>query len=558
MEKVWLRRYPQGVPAEIDPDQFTSLAAMFEESCRKFADHLAFTNFGTTITFAEFESAARDFAAYLQKDLGLAKGERVAVMMPNLLQYPVAVFGILRAGLVVVNVNPLYSSRELEYQLNDAGAETILIFSASTPALAAVVTNTPIKTVIVTELDDMLANAAPSPDADSRLAHPVSFKDALARGRELSLAPVEVRGEDLAFLQYTGGTTGVSKGAMLTHRNIVANVEQFVAFTSAMLEEGKEIIITALPLYHIFALMLNCCGYVRLGGLNILITNPRDIAAFVSELGKWKFTSISAVNTLFNGLASVPEFTKLDHSALKLCVGGGAAVQRAVAEKWKSVTGCHILEGYGLSETSPILTLNPVDQTEFSGSIGTPFPSTELSIRDVDGKEVPTGEAGELCAKGPQVMAGYWRREDATREVMTADGFFRTGDVAIVDAQGFFRIVDRKKDMILVSGFNVYPNEIEAVIQHCDGVLENACIGLPDEKTGEAVKVFVVKRKGADITEKDLRAHCRSELAAYKVPKYIEFIDELPKSTVGKILRRELRAREIARGSYQTAESVSN
>ena len=556
MEKVWLRRYPQGVPAEIDPDRFTSLAAMFEESCRKFADHPAFTNFGTTITFAEFESAARDFAAYLQKDLGLAKGERVAVMMPNLLQYPVAVFGILRAGLVVVNVNPLYSSRELEYQLSDAGAETILTFSASTPALAAVVTNTPIKTVIVTKLDDMLANAAPSPDADSRLAHPVSFKDALARGRELSLAPVEVRGEDLAFLQYTGGTTGVSKGAMLTHRNIVANVEQFVAFTSAMLEEGKEIIITALPLYHIFALMLNCCGYVRLGGLNILITNPRDIAALVSDLGKWKFTSISAVNTLFNGLASVPEFIKLDHSALKLCVGGGAAVQRAVAEKWKSVTGCHILEGYGLSETSPILTLNPVDQTEFSGSIGTPFPSTELSIRDDDGKEVPMGEAGELCAKGPQVMAGYWRREDATREVMTADGVFRTGDVATVDEQGFFRIVDRMKDMILVSGFNVYPNEIEAVVQHCDGVLESACIGIPDEKTGEAVKMFVVKQKGAEITEQDLRAHCRSELAAYKVPKYIEFVDELPKSNIGKILRRELRDREIARRSYQAAESV--
>ena len=556
MEKVWLKRYPQGVPAEIDPDRFTSLPAMFEESCRKFADHPAFTNFGTTITFAEFESAARYFAAYLQKDLGLAKGDRVAVMMPNLLQYPVAVYGILRAGLVVVNVNPLYSSRELEYQLNDAGAATILIFSAATPALAAIVTNTPIKTVIVIKLDDMLANAVPSPDADSRLAHPVSFKDALVRGRELSLAPVEVRGEDLAFLQYTGGTTGVSKGAMLTHRNIVANVEQYVAFTSPIVEEGKEIVVTALPLYHIFALTVTCFCYIKLGGLNVLIANPRDIPALVAELSKWKFTSTAMVNTLFNGLASAPEFAKLDHSALKLCIGGGAAVQRAVAEKWKSVTGCHILEGYGLSETSPVLTLNPVDQTEFSGSIGIPLPSTDLSIRDDDGKEVPVGEAGELCAKGPQVMVGYWRNEDATREVMTADGFFRTGDVAIVDAQGFFRIVDRKKDMILVSGFNVYPNEIEAVIQHCDGVLENACIGRPDEKTGEAVKVFVVKRKGADITEKDLRAHCRSELAAYKVPKYIEFIDELPKSTVGKILRRELRAREIARGSYQTAESV--
>ncbi len=556
MEKVWIKRYPRGVPAEIDPDRFTSLAAMFEESCRKFADHPAFTNFGTTMTFAEFDSAARDFAAYLQKDLGLAKGDRVAVMIPNLLQYPVAVFGILRAGLVVVNVNPLYSSRELEYQLNDAGAETILIFSAATPALAAIVANTPIRTVIVTKLDDMLANAIPSPDADSRLANPVSFTDALARGRELSLAPVELRGEDLAFLQYTGGTTGVSKGAMLTHRNIVANVEQFVACTSLILEEGKEIIVTALPLYHIFALMLNCCAYVRLGGLNILITNPKDITAFVTELGKWKFTSITAVNTLFNGLASVPAFTKLDHSALKLCVGGGAAVQRAVAEKWELVTGCHILEGYGLSETSPILTLNSVDQTEFSGSIGIPFPSTELSIRDVDGNEVPMGEAGELCARGPQVMAGYWRREDATREVTTADGFFRTGDVATVDEQGFFRIVDRIKDMVLVSGFNVYPNEIEAVVQHCDGVLENACIGIPDEKTGEAVKLFVVKQQGLDINEQDLRAQCKSELAAYKVPKYIEFVDELPKSNVGKILRRELRDREMARRSDQAAESV--
>lgn len=547
MEKVWLKRYPKGVPAEIDPDRLGSLVALLEEACRKFADRPAFTSFGTTVTFAEFDSAARDFAAYLQKDLGLAKSDRVAVMLPNLLQYPVAIFGILRAGLVVTNVNPLYTPRELANQLNDAAVETIVIFSASTPALAEIVDDTSIKTAIVTKLDELLERPIPSADADARLAaKTVSFKHALARGRELSFDPVEVRGEDLAFLQYTGGTTGVSKGAMLTHRNIVANVEQVLACLSPIVEEGKEIVVTALPLYHIFALTVTCFCYIRLGGLNVLIANPRDIPALVAELSKWKFTSTAMVNTLFNGLASAPEFAKLDHSALKLCIGGGAAVQRAVAEKWKSVTGCHILEGYGLTETSPVLTLNPVDQTDFSDSIGIPMPSTDLSIRDEDGKEVPVGEAGELCAKGPQVMAGYWKREEATREVMTADGYFRTGDVATVDVRGFFRIVDRKKDMILVSGFNVYPNEVEAVVQHCDGVLENACIGVPDEKTGEAAKLFVVKQKQADLTEEKLRDYCRSELAGYKVPKYVEFIDELPKSNVGKILRRELRARELA------------
>lgn len=551
MEKAWLKRYPPKVPSDINPDQYRSLVEVFERSCCQFGRRNAFANMGYGMTYGELEQKSRAFAAYLQQGLGLAKGERVAIMLPNLLQYPVALFGVLRAGLVVVNVNPLYTARELEHQLKDSGAKAILILANFAHVLAEVIEKTEVEKAIVTEIGDLLpywkakvvnlvVKHIKKMVPNYALPNAVGFNEALTVGGGHRLQPVAVTGEDLAFLQYTGGTTGLSKGAMLTHRNMVANMEQCVAYVGPAIREGEEIVITALPLYHIFCLTVNCLCFVRFGGLNVLITNPRDIPLFVSEIRQWKFTVITGVNTLFNALAHNDRFSKLDFSGLKLAVGGGAAVQQAVAERWRAITGVPILEGYGLTEASPVVCINPIDLGEFGGDVGLPIPSTEIELRDDDGNEVPPGERGELCVRGPQVMRGYWRRpEDTARTVR--DGWLLTGDVATVDAQGFVRIVDRKKDMILVSGFNVFPNEIEEVVIGCDGVLEVACIGVPDEKTGEAVKVFVVRKPGVRLSADTLLDHCRQQLTAYKMPRHIEFRDSLPKSNVGKILRRELR-----------------
>lgn len=552
MEKIWLKRYPKGVPAEINPDAYQSIVDVFDQSCKKFSNRPAFHNMGRTLTFAELDGLTRDFAAYLQ-GLGLVKGDCVAIMMPNLLQYPVALFGVLRAGLIVANVNPLYTARELEHQLKDANAKAIVIVANFAQVLAEVLDKTPVKHVIVTEVGDMLAfpksaivnfvlKYVKKMVPPYQLPNAIKFKAALAKGHALPLASVEVTREDIAFLQYTGGTTGVSKGAMLTHRNMLANMQQVSAWIMTELTEGQEIIITALPLYHIFCLTVNCLCFSKLGGLNILITNPRDIPGFVKELDKWPFTAITGVNTLFNGLIHNAEFTKLDFSTLKLCVGGGMAVQEAVANKWQEVTGTFLLEGYGLTEASPVVTVNPFDLTKYNGSIGLPLPSTDVSLRDDDGKEVPAGERGELCVRGPQVMRGYWQRPEETAKMFTDDGWLRTGDVATVDDEGFVRIVDRKKDMILVSGFNVYPNEIEGVLALHPGVLEVACIGVPDSKSGEAVKVFVVPKAGVTLTSQDVIEYCKQNLTGYKVPRFVEFRKELPKSNVGKILRRELRS----------------
>ncbi len=553
MERIWLNRYPEGVPADIDADAYPSLIELFTQSCQRFSRQNAFANMGYAMTFAELDESSRHFATYLQQTLQLAKGDRVAIMLPNILQYPVALFGILRAGLVVVNVNPLYTPRELEHQLNDSGAKAIVILSNVAHVLTQVIHNTPIQQVILTDLADLL----PFPKRlivnfvvryIKKMVPPyhfkraISFNAALAAGKRQTLQPVTLQSDDLAFLQYTGGTTGVSKGAMLTHRNIIANVQQISAFFGGKIEEGKEVIITPLPLYHIFCLTVNCIVFMLRGGLNILITNPRDMNGFVKELKKiGRFTCITGVNTLFNGLVHHSEFNKVDFSALKLAVGGGMAVQHAVADKWKEITGTFILEGYGLTETSPVVCVNPIDIDGFTGSIGLPVPSTEISLRDDNNQEVPFGEAGELCVKGPQVMKGYWQRPEETAKTISEDGWLHTGDIATIDAQGFVRIVDRKKDMILVSGFNVYPNEIENVVAKLEGVLEVACIGVPDDKSGEAVKIFVVPKPGVEVTVDAIREHCKKELTGYKLPRHIEFRTELPKSNVGKILRRELR-----------------
>ncbi len=552
MEKIWLKRYPKGIPAEIDPDQYRSIVDIFEQSCKKFGHKPAFNNMGCSLTFKELDEKTRDFAAYLQNELKLQKGDRVAIMMPNLLQYPIALFGVLRAGLIVVNVNPLYTARELQHQLSDSGATTIVIIANFAHVLAEIIEKTPVKHVITTELGDLL----PFPKSwivnfavkyvkkmvpSYHLPNAVNMYLALSRGRKLPFEPVEVTGEDLAFLQYTGGTTGVAKGAMLTHRNLIANMLQVYTYIIAKVKEGEEVLISALPLYHIFCLTVNALIFLKLGGNNILITNPRDIPGFVKELSRWKFTAITGVNTLFNALAHDPSFAKLDFSALHLTVGGGMAVQQAVAKKWKEVTSNPILEGYGLTEASPVVTFNPMDLKEFNGSIGLPLPSTEISLRNDEDKEVGIGERGELCIRGPQVMRGYWQRPEETAKMLTEDGWLRTGDIAVIDDEGFVRIVDRKKDMILVSGFNVFPNEIEEVVAHCPGVLEVACIGIPDEKSGEAVKIFVVAKSGVTLTVKEIMDYCKKNLTGYKMPKQVEFRNELPKSNVGKILRRELR-----------------
>lgn len=555
MEKVWLKRYPADVPAEIDPDQYTSLVEMFEQSVARFADQPAFINMGQVMTFRKLEERSRAFAAYLQNELGLKKGDRVALMMPNLLQYPIALFGVLRAGMVVVNVNPLYTPRELEHQLNDSGASAIVIVSNFAHTLEKVVFNTQVKHVILTRMGDQLSAAKGTlvnfvvkyikrlvpkynlPDA-------ISFRSALQRGRRQQYIKPDITNNDLAFLQYTGGTTGVAKGAMLTHRNMQANLIQSRAAYGPLLNEGHELVVTALPLYHIFALTVNCLLFVEMGGCNLMITNPRDIPAVVKELSRYPFTALTGVNTLFNALLNNEDFRELDFSTLRLSVGGGMSVQRSVAEKWEKLTGRHLLEGYGLTECAPLVSGNPYDLKHYSGSIGLPVPSTDVRLVDDNGNEVPHGEAGELQVKGPQVMLGYWQRPEATDEILK-DGWLSTGDVVTIDDEGFLRIVDRKKDMILVSGFNVYPNEIEEVVSMHDKVLECAAIGVPNGASGEMVKICVVK-KDPSLTRDELIAHCRKHLTGYKVPKKVEFYDELPKSNVGKILRRKLREEQAA------------
>jgi long-chain acyl-CoA synthetase len=549
MEKIWLKQYPKGVPAEIDYKQYRSIGDLFEKSVAAYRDRPAYHNMGKTIGFGDLDRMSRDFGAWLQAK-GLAKGARVAVMMPNCLQYPIAMFGTLRAGCTVVNVNPLYTARELEHQLKDSGAEVIVVLENFAKTVEEVLARTPLKHVVIAALGDMLGLKGAIVNFVVRkvkkmvpafeLPGAMRFNDVLREGAGLQLKPVQVGHEDIAFLQYTGGTTGVSKGAMLLHRNILANIEQANAWLLPGLGDEPAVIITALPLYHIFSLTVNCLTMTKVGGLNVLITNPRDIPAFVKELGKHRYNIITGVNTLFNAFLNNPDFAKLDFSAVKLCVGGGMAVQKAVAERWKQVTGRTLLEGYGLTETSPCATMNPLNLAEYSGSIGLPMPSTEIVLRDDLGKEVERGKPGEICVRGPQVMKGYWNRPDETAKVLGADGFLATGDVGEMDEKGFVRIVDRKKDMILVSGFNVYPNEIEQVVAMHPGVLECAAIGVPDANAGEVPKLFVVKKDPA-LTEADLRKHWEANLTGYKRPKSVEFRKELPKTNVGKILRRALR-----------------
>ncbi|WP_426074017.1 long-chain fatty acid--CoA ligase [Janthinobacterium sp. DSP2-3-3] len=553
MEKIWLKSYPPGVPADIDPDQYRSLVHLLEEAFQKYADRNAYVCMDKFLTYAELDTYSRQLGAWLQSR-GLKKGARVALMMPNVLQYPVAIAAVLRAGYTVVNVNPLYTPRELEHQLNDSGSEAIIVLENFAHTLEQVLGKTAVKHIIVASMGEMLGglkgmlvnfvvrNVKKMVPAYS-LPNAMRFKQALALGSRMKLTPVELSINDAAFLQYTGGTTGVSKGATLSHRNVIANVLQSEAWSGAALDQNSKeqmIVVCALPLYHIFALTACAMWGTRVGALNILIPNPRDIPGLIKELGKYKFNLLPAVNTLYNALVNHPDFAKLDFSGLKIANGGGMAVQQAVNDKWLQATGVSIIEGYGLSETSPVATCNRADSTAFSGTIGLPIPSTEIAILDDDGKEVPLGQTGEIAIRGPQVMTGYWNRPDETAKVMTQDGYFKSGDVGIMDERGYVKIVDRKKDMILVSGFNVYPNEVEAVIAAHPGVLECACVGVPDEHSGEAVKVFVV-RKDPNLTQAVLAAYCKEQFTGYKRPKYIEFRDELPKTNVGKILRRALR-----------------
>jgi long-chain acyl-CoA synthetase len=549
MERIWLKSYPEGVPADIDVNQYASLVALFDDCIARYADRPAFHSMGKTITFAELERASRVFGAWLQ-GRGFKKGMRVAIMMPNCLQYPVAMFGALRAGCTVVNVNPLYTARELEHQLKDSGAEAIVILENFAHTLQEVLSRTPIKHIVVTSLGESLGLKGLIVDFVVRrvkkmvppfvLPGSIRFTQAFSEGAEKSLITPPLTHDDIAFLQYTGGTTGVSKGAMLLHRNILGALLQYKVWMNPAMTSTPPVIITALPLYHIFSLTVNCLSMLVEGGCNILITNPRDIPGFVKELSKHRFTMITGVNTLFNALLHNPDFAKLDFSPLKLALGGGMAVQQAVAEKWKKITGVPLLEGYGLTETSPSATSNPLNQTEFSGTIGVPLPSTDIVIRDDDGKDVALGQPGEICIKGPQVMAGYWQQPEETSKVMDADGYFHSGDIGVMDERGFIRIVDRKKDMILVSGFNVFPNEIEQVVAMHPGVLECAAIGVADEHSGEAPKLFVV-RKDPTLTEEALLEYCKEQLTGYKRPKHVEFRTDLPKTNVGKILRRALR-----------------
>jgi len=558
VDKPWLQRYPEGVPAEIDLSPYSSILDIYDQSMASFAQRVAYMNFDKSMTFAELDRLSEQFGAYLQ-GLGLEKGDRIALMLPNILQYPVAIFGALKAGLVIVNTNPMYTARELRHQLNDSGARAILVVENFAHVLEKVRAEVPVEHVITTRVGDLLGfpkgalinfvlkNVRKAVPAFS-LPGAVRFPDALRQGRDHALRRVDNTLDDIAFLQYTGGTTGVAKGAMLTHRNIVANMLQAKEWmVSADLGDEVAYVICALPLYHIFALTANCFSFMAMGGVNILITNPRDMAGFVKELSKVPFSFLTGVNTLFNGLLNTPGFAELDFGHLKGALGGGMAVQRAVAERWLKVTGTPLIEAYGLTETSPAACINPFDIEGFNGCIGLPISSTECGIMDDDGSLLPQGEVGELVVRGPQVMKGYWQRPEETAKVLTDDGWLRTGDVAMMTPDGFFKIVDRKKDMILVSGFNVFPNEIEDVVAHHPKVLEVAAIGVPDERSTEAVKLFVVK-SDPSLTEQELREFCKEELTGYKRPKHIEFRDELPKSNVGKILRRELRDQELAKG----------
>lgn len=540
--KRWLPAYGGRIPAEIDPAAHGSVLEMCESAMQRFAQRPAFRCFGETLTYADTDRLSRQFAAYLQSRLGVAKGDRIAVMLPNVPAFPLAMLGIVRAGAAQVNVNPLYTPRELEHQLKDAGVEIIVIFSGASATLAEIIHNTPVRHVISVGLADGMQTAVASPPTDARLADVIAFSEALAQGASLPFTPVELSGNDLLFLQYTGGTTGVSKGAVLSHRNLVANTEQFKAFMPDALRHGEEVVVTALPLYHVFALMVNFISCYSAGAENWLVPNPRDLTSFVDTLRAARPTLFTGVNTLFGSLLMHPRIGEVDFSRLRVTIGGGAAVQPSTAEKWKAVTGQDILEGYGLSETSPILTLNPRTAAGFSGTVGLPVPSTDIKLLDAADNEARLGEAGEVCAKGPQVMSGYWGRPEADAAAFTADGYFRTGDIGVFDENGLLRIVDRKKDMIIVSGFNVYPNEVEAVAAASAGVAECACVGVPDAKTGEAVRLFIVRVPGAALTEADVIAHCRRQLAAYKVPKEVRFLETLPKSNVGKILRKDLRA----------------
>ena len=551
MEKLWLNSYEQGVNAEIDITQYSSISDVFRQSVEKFAHQPAFQNMGKTLTYAEVGKLAENFASYLQNVLKLPRGERVAIMLPNLLQYPIALFGILQAGLVAVNTNPLYTPRELEHQLKDSGATTIIVLENFANTLELVLPRTQIKHVIVASVGEMFGffkgtlmnfvlRKIKKMVPEYRISGAIPFQTTLKEGAAHTFRPVTLTREDTALLQYTGGTTGVAKGAILSHGNICANMLQAKEWIKNQLREGKETVIAALPLYHIFALTVNLMIFTNAGSKIILITNPRDMKGFIGELKKERISVFIGVNTLFNGMVNQPDFAAVDFSNLRLTLGGGMATQKAVAEKWKKITGTPIVEAYGLTEASPGVCCNPLNIEAYSGGIGLPVPSTEVELRDADGKGVGIGQPGELWVRGPQVMKGYWNRPEETAKTIDARGFLETGDIAVMDEKGWLKLVDRKKDLIVVSGFNVYPNEIEEVVSHNDKVMEVACVGVPNEKTGEALKVFVVK-KDPSLTKEELIEFCRTELTAYKVPKDIEFRDELPKSNVGKILRRELR-----------------
>ena len=548
-KKPWLKHYPEGTPSLLEFDPRRTLVTLLDESEKKYPDHLAFTNFGVSIDFTKIAQDSRSFAAYLQNVLGLKKGDRIAMMMPNLLQYPVAIFAALRAGLIVVNVNPLYTPRELKHQLQDSGAKTIIIFENSAHVLSAINDDLEIEHVIITKIGDYLGvkgrlmnfvvkyvkRMVPS----YKLKNTIPFKTALQRP-VADFNEVQIIPDDLAFLQYTGATTGLSKGSMLSHGNVTANIEQLKSMLNDVVEEGTEIWINALPMYHIYSLVVLVFSGYDAGGLNVLVTNPRDTKGFVNELKKWPFTFFNGVNTLYESLLNHPDIVNVDFSTMKLSGTGGSACRKSTAERWQQLTGKVLLEGYGLSETSPSVTVSPNYLTEFNGTVGMPIPNTEISIRDDDGNEVTLGERGEICVRGPQVMKGYWGNEEATSEAIDEDGFFKTGDIGILDKKGFLSIVDRKKDMILVSGFNVYPNEIEDVVSMHPDIIETACIGLPNKRTGESVKIYVVK-SNPSLTEKEVLKYCKENLTGYKIPKAIEFIAELPKSNVGKVLRRALR-----------------
>lgn len=561
IDNFWKDKYPLGIAADIDPDEYPNIQAVLQQSCQRFADKPAFTNLGKTLTYGELYTLSGHFAAYLQQHTDLRPGDRIAVQLPNVLQYPVAVFGAIRAGLIVVNTNPLYTAREMEHQFNDSGAKALVCLANMAHLAQNVVPRTQVKHVIVTEVGDLLpplkrllvnsvVRYVKKMVPAYHLPGAIGFNEVLRKGRGHAVREVNPRCDEVAVLQYTGGTTGVAKGAMLTHRNLIANMLQCKALMGSNLEEGCEVLITPLPLYHIYAFTFHCMAMMLIGNHNVLISNPRDLSTMVKELSKWKFSGFVGLNTLFVALCNNAEFRALDFSSLKVTLSGGMALQLAAAERWKEVTGCAICEGYGMTETSPVASVNPIQRIQI-GTIGIPVPSTVCKVIDDVGRELQFGEVGELCVKGPQVMKGYWQRPDATAEILDAEGWLKTGDIALIQADGYMRIVDRKKDMILVSGFNVYPNELEDVLAMLPAVLQCAAIGIPDEKSGEVIKVFVVVRPGMTLTKEQLMDHMRANVTGYKVPKLVEFRDTLPTTNVGKILRRELRDEELRKAGMK-------